>query len=423
MALENDKIKDLFSSKLNDFEPEVPASIWGGLDQLLSDQPVQAPTDASSASASSTSSASSASGAGFTAAKVVGIVLGAAVAASVAVVVVVNQNETVELSKEHIAVLDEQQIDSAQSLVDSTPSEIIPLLTDLIEPSRVSVPKSEEVHEIEEVKRVKTENLSIETSLLSARGMTSKNMFISPLLFSDPLSTKVDEGLSLAFAANANVLNGDGYQRGGGSLLFSSDLRSSEFISVLDKENSEYDLDHKQPLSFNLLIGKKLTPRLSIETGLVYTHLSSKITSKSIYAISEVQTFNYLGIPINLNYRFLTLDKANLYISVGVLARKDIEGSYTSSLNLPKTSRQILEGELDGIYFKEPYYLKTNISQSNPQFSLHSTLGISYPLYRNLYIYGTAGGAYYLDAGNKYRTIYSDKKFQLDLNMGLKIEF
>ena len=40
--MENDKIKDLFSSKLKDFEVDVPASVWGGLDVLLSQQ--RAPT-------------------------------------------------------------------------------------------------------------------------------------------------------------------------------------------------------------------------------------------------------------------------------------------------------------------------------------------------------------------------------------------
>ncbi len=29
MEVEKDKIKDLFSSKLGNFEPEVPASVWG----------------------------------------------------------------------------------------------------------------------------------------------------------------------------------------------------------------------------------------------------------------------------------------------------------------------------------------------------------------------------------------------------------
>ena len=57
MIEDKDKIKDLFSSKLKDFEPEVPASLWGGLDQLLSQQ--AAPADPSSASSSTSSSSGS----------------------------------------------------------------------------------------------------------------------------------------------------------------------------------------------------------------------------------------------------------------------------------------------------------------------------------------------------------------------------
>ena len=58
MEVEKDKIKDLFSSKLENFEPEVPATIWGGLDQLLSNQPVPS-ADANSANSSSGNAASS----------------------------------------------------------------------------------------------------------------------------------------------------------------------------------------------------------------------------------------------------------------------------------------------------------------------------------------------------------------------------
>lgn len=63
------------------------------------------------------------------------------------------------------------------------------------------------------------------------------------------------------------------------------------------------------------------------------------------------------------------------------------------------------------------------ISQRNPQLSLNVGVGLSYPLYNRLRLYGKIGGAYYFNAENEHKTIYSDQKIVLDLNVGLKFEF
>lgn len=78
MEVEKDKIKDLFSSKLGNFEPEVPASVWGGgLDQLLSD-PLTPSADANSANSSTGNAASSSGNASII--KVVAVIIGLAAA-------------------------------------------------------------------------------------------------------------------------------------------------------------------------------------------------------------------------------------------------------------------------------------------------------------------------------------------------------
>ena len=67
--------------------------------------------------------------------------------------------------------------------------------------------------------------------------------------------------------------------------------------------------------------------------------------------------------------------------------------------------------------------MKESIKQANPQFSANVGIRGAYPIYKKLYLYGTIGGAYYFDAGNKYSTIYSDRKIQLDFNLGVKFDF
>lgn len=171
-------------------------------------------------------------------------------------------------------------------------------------------------------------------------------------------------------------------------------------------------LDHNQPVSFGISVSKKINDRVSLESGIVYTYLSSKVKSinNSDYNLKDSQIFHYLGIPLSVNYNFAEWNKLKFYISAGGLIQKDFYGRM-------KTSESV-EGLLDS----ENVY-KKSISQKKPQFSVSSSLGLSYPIYNKLSVYTNIGGAYYFDANNRYETIYSDKRWLFNLNLGLKFEF
>ncbi|MDU1892106.1 MAG: hypothetical protein E6767_15590 [Dysgonomonas sp.] len=420
MAIENDKIKDLFASKLGSFEPEVPASVWGGLDQLLSNMPIPTadpsssavPDPSSSASSSATNAASAAGKASIikTAAISVGLV-----AAVVTGVLVLPDKEKVQTPEPEPVVT--EVIDSIEdNMVDTLDNTFVMPLPTLKQFAQAELPKEEDIPEIEPINEAdlpEKEEKEIEE-------FEFKEQLAESITFWPDIAKKL-KGASVGFVTNAGLLADQGHHQGGG-VLFSRRERSTAFNNLLDSENSEYILDHKQPISFGVTFSKEISSNLSLETGLVYTHLSSKITSTSKFQIEEKQSFDYLGIPLNLNYTFYKLGKAKFYLTVGGMIQKDIKGQYTSHLGF--TQKDITDlGFGGGLFYEEPYYIKNSIKQSNPQFSVHSNLGVAYPLYKKLYIYSTIGGAYYFDAGNKYRTIYSDKKTQLDLNLGIKFDF
>ena len=83
------------------------------------------------------------------------------------------------------------------------------------------------------------------------------------------------------------------------------------------------------------------------------------------------------------------------------------------------------EGESQSIddTVKAELLVNEKISQRNPQLSVNAGLGLSYPLYKNLKLYGKIGGAYYFDAKNDFKTIYSDSKIVMDLSVGIRYEF
>lgn len=177
------------------------------------------------------------------------------------------------------------------------------------------------------------------------------------------------------------------------------------------------EIEHDQPVSFGITVSKYLFDDLSIETGLVYSYLHSKTrNANNNFKVEEVQKLHYLGIPLNVNYNLFSLNKLNVYASIGGMVEKDVYGEFRK-VKEGQTANFKNESEESG----EKEVVK--ISQKNPQISVNAGVGLSYPLYDRLRLYGKVGGAYYFDAENQYKTIYSDRKIVMDLNVGLRYEF
>ena len=174
------------------------------------------------------------------------------------------------------------------------------------------------------------------------------------------------------------------------------------------------EMEHDQPVSFGITVSKPLFDDLSLETGILYTYLSSKARNTGTnFQVRETQHLHYLGVPLNVNYNLFSLKKLDVYASVGGMLEKDVYGEY----------RRTGEGRSTELDISSEEREITKISQRNPQLSINAGVGISYPVFQNLKLYGKIGGAYYFDANNQYKTIYSDSKIVMDLNVGLRYEF
>ena len=176
--------------------------------------------------------------------------------------------------------------------------------------------------------------------------------------------------------------------------------------------SQQFKLEHNQPVSFGVAVNKRITDKVSLESGVVYTYVSAKIRleGSSDYNQNDEQYFHYLGIPLSVNYKFAEWKKAQFYTSLGGMIQKDFYGRIKS------------ESSIDDLLNSERY-AKRNISQSRPQFSATALMGIAYPLYNKLSIYTTFGGAYYFQANNEYETVFSDRKWLFNFNLGLKFGF
>ena len=194
-------------------------------------------------------------------------------------------------------------------------------------------------------------------------------------------------------------------------------------VQTNNATNNVSEMEHDQPVSFGITVSRYLFDDLSIETGLVYSYLHSKTRNTDNYSqVDEVQKLHYLGIPLNVNYNLFSLRQLNVYASIGGMVEKDVYGEFRrieerqATANFNKASEQ---NASEGSEEKEI----TKISQRNPQISVNAGVGLSYPIYDRLRLYGKVGGAYYFDAKNQHKTIYSDRKIVMDLNVGVRYEF
>lgn len=186
------------------------------------------------------------------------------------------------------------------------------------------------------------------------------------------------------------------------------------FAASIQSADNEADKEHDQPLSIGLLGAFPITPSLSVETGLMYSLLNSKVRNRAeLSSISQTQQFHYLGVPLNLNYIFYQRNNLKVYATVGAMVERDVYGSLKSKSHF---YNETIDAE-------DERWEKTTIKQVNPQWSVHGGLSISYPLIDKISVYGKIGGSYYFEANNPHTTIYSDKQLMLDLNFGLRYDF
>jgi len=442
MLPEKDKIKNVFSSKLSGYNPKVPDDIWDKIDRTLSDGQLSEKP------------------------KKVPFIRRAGVAAAVAASVLVclmyfyssDDKIATQISnntppdfkiqdkpfqgKEFFSENPEEENQPAHyAVVSPGPADKIPddnISREYTEEKVYDVAKEKEGKEIpqsrepEERKTDKTvpDKEQLRKGIEEFEKLGQQDRDAGKNLFPAKNTTK-NKGFALS-AGGRSGLAATGKNPAQYDKLFS--LKSSSYLpkdaldeymqSAISQENSketsyskaDVDVDHRQPISFGLTVSKNLSDRVSIETGIVYTYLSSKIKPKDGVSSKSrgSQYFHYLGVPLSVNYTFAKWEKADFYVSLGGMIQKDIYGRF-------KGTQESVGVDADAGSNNESSDVK--IKQPNPQLSMMSTVGASYPIYDKLHVYATVGGVYYFDSKHDYKTAYTDKKVQFDLNVGLKYEF
>ena len=150
-------------------------------------------------------------------------------------------------------------------------------------------------------------------------------------------------------------------------------------------------------------------PKLSLETGLVYTLLSSELTSGSDkYTYVSKQKLNYIGIPLNLNYTFLETRFIGLYVSTGGMMEKCVGGKLSTDYIsngkvIDKTAESLRVVPL--------------------QWSVNLSAGFQFNIIRSTGIFIQPGISWYFDNKSPVETIYRTKPLNFDLRFGIRYSF
>ena len=216
----------------------------------------------------------------------------------------------------------------------------------------------------------------------------------------------------------ANDIRLRSYLMGDPELSINSPEKRDDYLDELlyNTSNSEYNttsikkvgLTHKQPISFGIGIGYALSDRWSLQSGLVYTLLSSEWRTELDYQGKFKQQLHFIGVPLGISYKIAEWNKLRFYTTAGGMAEWNIAGN-------TKTSSYSIEG--DQLTQKEAVRMKET------QWSVNARVGATCPVIKYINAYVEGGANYYFDNKSSIETVRSNKPFQLSLQAGLRLGF
>lgn len=178
--------------------------------------------------------------------------------------------------------------------------------------------------------------------------------------------------------------------------------------STVNNGIMEAHYEHQPPVTIQLLLNRRLSKRLSLETGLSYTQLSSTINTGSSQAyIQECQRLHYLGIPIRLSWQWFSKAHLSLYSSAGAMLELPIH----SSLKVNHVNNGCIT------------FNKQTSFDVNNQWTTTLGLGLQYDLTPHLGIYLEPSLQYYFNDGSDLKTYRTEHPITVTLPIGIRFHW
>ena len=191
-----------------------------------------------------------------------------------------------------------------------------------------------------------------------------------------------------------------------------SNWEDSPLLGILlynEGKEVETDIKYRLPIRAGISFAYKINERFSLGSGVTYTNLTTDMRegSDSHYFTGE-QTLHYVGIPLNMRYNIVSWKGLELYASSGLLAEKCVSGKLKKEYIL---NNQVEKEETQ------------NLNEKPFQWSVNASAGLQYNITPSFGLYAEPGVSYYFKDGTSLKTIYKDKPFNFNFNLGLRFTF
>lgn len=179
----------------------------------------------------------------------------------------------------------------------------------------------------------------------------------------------------------------------------------SQIMYNARNEEVESEIDHAMPVTVGATVQYRFNDDWSLESGLVYTLLSSKLhsgTGKTY--IQSRQKLHYIGIPLKVHRRIWDNRYWEVYASAGGMMEKCVSASRTNiGVSVQAESRETEDLDVRRL-----------------QFSLAAAAGVQFKFNNWSGIYAEPGLTYYFDDGEETMTIRKEHPFNFSLQVGLR---
>lgn len=179
------------------------------------------------------------------------------------------------------------------------------------------------------------------------------------------------------------------------------------FTSLERPEPEDFtDTDYSVPLSFGITVRKAITPLWAVETGLIYSYLSTNLSGANKISTTGKMEVHYLGIPVNLVANLWSDSRWSVYVSGGFMVEKGIQTVFTTK-----------------VYTNSKIETTKKVDSANGlQYSLNGALGIGYRFYENWSFYAEPKIYYYFDTDQPL-SIRTEHPSGVGISAGLRYQF
>ena len=166
------------------------------------------------------------------------------------------------------------------------------------------------------------------------------------------------------------------------------------------------DTHHRQPVKVGLSARYHFNDRWSLQAGIDYSYHSSDFVLQVENAqIQGDQKLHFVGVPVALAYSLWSPGRFNVYLSGGGEIEKVVKGSQsTMRMTSNMADRKV----------------RQDVEEKPWQISIGGSAGVQFSITKLLSVYAEPGVAYYFDNKSSLLTIYQEKPFNFNLNMGLR---